>query len=102
MFLNIHGENYEIDQDNAIYFTGDTLIEGLYVDVSEDDYLFIPSEAVEEEVLPDLLDSLTQERIHVVDLVYYDPEEPPFCFIINALCRYFAREIDCTLGDEDD
>lgn len=91
MYLNVHGEKFEINDENAVLYTGDTLINGVYADYNTE-YLFIPLEAIEE---PDvLLDIVEEEGVPVVELYRYDPEDEPFCFIINALCRYFRREID--------
>jgi hypothetical protein len=92
MYVNIFGERYEFDKDNTMYFTGETLIHGLYADINEDDYLYVPTDLMEHP--EEILDAIVDERIPVIDLVYYDPEEPPFCFIINAMCRLFSHEID--------
>jgi hypothetical protein len=92
MYVNILGDTYEFNAENTIYFTGETLIDGVYADINEDDYVFIPTEAMDDPEL--ILNTIIEEQIRVVDLVYYDPEAEPFCFIINALCRYFGREID--------
>lgn len=95
MYLNIQGEQYEVSKDNSIMFIGDTLIHGLYVDVDEDDYFFLPTEAMGEDEVEPFLDALEEEGVYISDLLEYDPEAAPFCFIINALCRYFGREIEC-------
>jgi hypothetical protein len=99
MYLNIQGECYEVTKDNSIMFIGETLIHGLYADVGEDDYFFIPTEAMDEDAVEPLLDALEEEGVKIADLLEYDPEAEPFRYIINALCRYFGREIECL--DED-
>ena len=91
MNLNIHGECYEARPDNTIIFVGDTLIQGVYLDLDAE-YLFVPDEAVDN--YDAVLERLVDENIPVWDLQTYDPEDEPFIFIINAMCRYFAREID--------
>lgn len=92
MYVNIDGEKYEFRDDNTIVYLGDTLIHGIYVDLPDEEYIFLPTEVISD--LEGVLDSLEEENIPVVELRKYDPDEEPFCFIINALCRYFRREVD--------
>ncbi len=92
MFVNIHGEQYEFRDDNSIFYLGDTLIHGIYADLEEDEYVFIPTEVIGN--IEQVLDAAEDEGIPLVELLQYDPEEEPFRFIINALCRFFRREVE--------
>jgi hypothetical protein len=92
MFVNILGEHYEFRDDNSVVYLGETLIHGIYADLPDEQYIFIPSECIDDfEVVTSLVEA---DGIPVVELRRYDPEEEPFRFIINALCRYFSREVD--------
>ena len=96
MYVNIHGNKFELNSDNSTYYTGETLIEGLYIDL-DDDYIFIPTESMADPEA--VLDIVEDECIPVSEIVSYDPNADPFKYIINAMCRYFAEEIDCLNED---
>ena len=92
LFLNIQGNCYEASPENTIIFVGDTLIQGIYLDLDEE-YLFLPDDVCDD--YDSVLERLVEENVPVWDLQTYDPEEEPFLFIINAMCRLFARELEC-------
>lgn len=92
LFLNVNGECYEAGPDNTIIFAGDTLITGVYLDLPEDQYLFIPDDVCTD--YESVLERLIDEDVPIWDLQTYDPEEEPFIYIINAMCRLFAKEVE--------
>lgn len=90
MIINITGLEYTANPENSAVFRGETMMNGMYTDL-DDDYAFIPQE------LPDydlVVVQAVEEGIPIYDLVEYDPQKPPYCFIINALCRVFRDEIE--------
>ena len=98
MIIGINGCEIEATPANTAIFTGETLLNGIYVD-ADDDYLFIPQDLEAVTNYPELALSLKFEGVPVYDLQGYDPEDQPYCFMINALCRVFACEINDTLGE---
>jgi hypothetical protein len=101
MILELKGEQYELNRENTVIFTGETLLNGIYLD-RDDDYLFLPNDG---EVIPcyqELEDALAGEGVTVYELDSYDPIAQPFCFIINALCRVFRSELDVVLGSNNE
>ena len=100
MKLNLEGERYEVNPENSVLYIGETLINGLYIDIEPDDYLFLPLEVLSEDCIDSFLDALDNEGVEVVELEHYDPEQEPFIYIINGLCRFFAREIDSLSVDD--
>lgn len=93
MIIGLDGVDFEANQENAAIFTGETMLNGIYVDL-DDDYIFLPDN---EEYIPNYVDvasSLVDEGVPVYDLEAYDPNQQPFCFIINAMCRMFRNEIE--------
>ena len=90
------GDNvYRATPANAVIFTGETLIQGLYIDL-DDDYLFISDEIPN---YPEVALTAKYEGIPVYDLDTYDPTAPPFCYIINFMCRMFAQEVEIICGE---
>jgi len=93
MIIESKSGDLEATPKNAIIITGDNLINGLYVD-NDDDYLFVPDDP---EIVPfyqELKEQGIAEGITVCEVLSYDPEAQPFCFIINALCRVFREEVE--------
>lgn len=97
MIIGINGSEVEATPENAVIFTGETMMNGIYVD-GEDDYLFIPEDLEAVTNYPEIALTLKFEGIPVYDLDEYDPTAQPFCFMINALCRVFRCEIDDTFN----
>lgn len=90
MLISVNDIEYEANCENSAIFTGTTLLNGMYTDL-DDDYVFIPEEL---DNYPELATKAEDESIPVYELSEYDPNSPPFCFIINALCRVFRQEVD--------
>jgi hypothetical protein len=99
MILELKGEHYDLNRENTVIFTGETLLNGSFTDM-DDDYLFLPNDP---EIIPgyqEVEDALIAEGVTVYELDEYDPTAQPFCFIINALCRVFRSELDVVLTEE--
>lgn len=96
MIIGINGCEIEATPANAAIFTGETLLNGIYVD-QDDDYVFIPEEVINNYV--QVIEVMESENIPIYELATYDPEAQPFCFMINGLCRVFACEIEDTYGE---
>lgn len=94
MLIGLSGGEYEATPENATIFEGNTLINGLYIDL-DDDYLYIPNEPDYIPKYAEVRKQAVAEGIPVYKLDSYDPEAAPFCFIINAMCRLFRDEVDC-------
>jgi hypothetical protein len=99
MIIGINGGEVEATPANTAIFTGKTLLNGIYIDIEPDDYLFIPQDLEAVTNYPEVALSLKYEGVAVHELIAYDPESEPFCFMINALCRVFQAEIEDTLGE---
>lgn len=95
MKINVHGRDVEATPENSAIFTGSTLLNGMYTDL-DDDYVFIPEEL---DSYPELALTAKYESIPVYDIKCYDPTSPPFCFMINALCRMFREEVEIACGE---
>lgn len=96
MIIGINDSEVDATPENSVIFVGETLLNGVYVD-DDDDYLFIPEDLEAVINYPELALALKYEGVPVYELEEYDPFSPPFCFIINALCRVFQAEIEDTL-----
>lgn len=90
MILSIHNKEFEVTPENSAAFTGNTLMNGMYTDL-DDDYVFIPEQI---DGYDSLITQAINEGIPVYELEEYDPNAPPFCFMINALCRIFRDEVN--------
>lgn len=102
MYVNIHGNVYEFEPENTTVFYGETMINGIYFDFPEEDtYLFVPEEVLEN--YDEVASEVICEGAAEIELNRYDPQAEPYLFIINAMCRLFAREVEvCVDHDEDD
>lgn len=100
MKIGLNDKTFEATPANAIIFTGDTMLCGVYIDL-DDDYVFLPHNEEYIPNYPEIALGLKHEGVAVYDLQAYDPNAQPFCFIINALCRMFRNEIDNTFGNSD-
>jgi hypothetical protein len=101
MIIGINNCEVEATPANTAIFTGETMLSGIYVDIEPDDYLFIPEDLEMVRNYPEIALSLKFEGVAIHELVAYDPQSEPFCFMINALCRVFACEIEDTFGGSD-
>ena len=101
MILDFKNQEIEATPKNAAIFTGRTLLNGMYVDM-DTDYLFLPADEQVITTYPEVKKQAIEEGIPVYEIITYDPEEAPFCFVINALCRVFRHEIDYELRDKTD
>lgn len=99
MMIGINDCEIEANPENAVVFTGETMLSGIYVDVEPDDYLFIPQDLEAVTNYPEIALSLKFEGVPIYELEEYDPESAPFCFMINALCRVFQAEIEDTFSE---
>lgn len=98
MRIEVRNYEYEATPDNTHIFIGETLLNGVYTDL-DDDYVFIPQSESRDYVK--LAVGLKKEGVEYSKLQEYDPEEEPYCYMINALCRQFRNEIDyIEIGDE--
>lgn len=93
--IGINGCEIEATPANAAIFTGETLLNGIYVD-QDDDYVFIPEEVINNYV--QVIEVMESENIPIYELATYDPEAQPFCYMINGLCRVFRLEIEALDG----
>jgi hypothetical protein len=101
MILEFRGGRIEATPENSAIFIGKTLLNGMYVDL-DDDYLFLPADPEVIECYEELKVQAAQEGIPVYELDSYDPESPPFCFCINALCRVFREEVEWLTSEHKD
>lgn len=96
MKFKIGSEVYEATPDNSCIFEGTTLIQGIFIDL-EENYLFLPTEILDNS--QELYREAQEEGIAYHTLLDYDPEAEPFVYIINAMCRMFAREVECSFEE---
>jgi hypothetical protein len=90
MRIGVDNAEFDATPENTKIFTGSTLINSIYVDFPED-YVVIPPES---DGYDDVVLALIEEGIESEEVHRYDPNAQPFCFIINALCRTFRKELD--------
>jgi hypothetical protein len=90
MRIGVDNAEFDATPENTAIFSGSTLLNGIYTDL-DDDYVFIPEDT---ELYPEVVLMLMDEGIPAYRMDAYDPNAQPFCFIINALCRTFRKELD--------
>lgn len=97
MRINYNGESMELTRDNSIIvrYIND-LLNGVYIDVSDDDYAFISEhsgnfDTVEQELTNEGVGYFHQEDLADTDINY---GEAPHLYIMNSVARLIVAEAE--------